>query len=107
MEFPGTAVRGAEVIQKAQVLSAGDGLPAGLIDGHCRQPAGVNVGGVWKNGMRESGLGLYNADTGSWKTALSNMEKGPDRLRSGGGYSIYRLIIWSDSLFFWRAFRLV
>ena len=97
LEFPGTTARGVGAIDNARVLRSADGLPAGSITAIAGSPQKMWVG---FSGSGGSGLGLYNAETGAWKTAFSNMEKGSGPLRSGDSYGIGSLILWSGSAFF-------
>ena len=77
LELPGTDQPGKGVITEPRVLGEKDGLPASPITGLAGTPEKmwVGFGGGGKGG--ESGLGLYNALTGEWKTLFSSMDKHP------------------------------
>jgi hypothetical protein len=87
--LPGTAVRGVGALRTTRVLGPTDGLPAGTIAAIAGTPERMWVG--YGRAGEESGLGLYNALTGQWKTCFSSMVKGDSPLSAGDSYRITQI----------------
>ena len=96
--FPGTSVRGKGVIGSPKILGAEDGLPAPHIQTIAGTPEKMWVG--FGDVFSESGLGLYNAQTGAWQTIFSNVQKGADELTSGQEYEIDEIAVCAGKVLF-------
>ncbi len=98
IEFPGTQARGKELLTAPHILTDKDGLPPSSITGIAGHGDKLWVGYGSRN--EESGLGIYDPQTGEWETVFSSAVRGETVLEAGKTYEVQDLTPVAAGLLF-------
>ncbi len=98
IEFPGKAARGAGFLNSPRILNDKHGLPPSPLTGLALQAERLWVG--YGHMRKESGLGVYDPQTGKWETVFCSAIKGNTPLTAGNTYEVYELTPCPGGLLF-------
>ena len=91
MEFPGCLTRGKDLSYRPRVYGQEDGLPSVLITAIASQGEGRLLVAYGDKGQ-ESGLGIYEPNTGRWESVFCSSLKGEPPFNGDHPYRIYSLM---------------
>ncbi|MCK4825108.1 hypothetical protein KA005_55685, partial [bacterium] len=99
VEFPGTSMKGREILENPKVLTREHGLPSVLITAIAKD--GNKLWVAYGGTGQESGLGLYDPQKRNWETVFCSTLKGKPPFNAGQPYVMCSLTrVPPDKLFF-------
>jgi hypothetical protein len=99
LEFPGSITKGRSFLNEPKVLTKDNDLHSSYITSIAQ--CGDRLWVAYGDKDQESGLGIYDPNTGQWETVFCSTIKGDSLFNRGKPYAIHSMqLVSSDDLFF-------